>query len=75
VTRKAPAPAPARGTQNKVPLTVWLDPIDKERVAVVARRRELGVSKFGAKAVMVATTMAEQQDELDAQLPMRRIAL
>jgi len=80
--RKPPAPVPSReappmerGTQNKVPLTVWLDPVDKERVATVARRRDLGVSVFGARALMAATTMAEQQDALEAQLPVRRIAL
>lgn len=74
-SRKPPARAPERGTQNKVPLTIWLDPVDKARVEKVARRREMGVSRFGAKAIMYGTNVAEQQDELEAQLPMRRIAL
>lgn len=75
MNRKPPTPAPARGTQNKVPLTVWLDPVDKERVIKVARQRGLGVSVWGAKGVMYATSVAEQQDALEAQLPMRKVAL
>jgi len=73
--RKPQAVAPPRGTQSKVPMTIWIDPADKARIEVVARRRDLAASVFARKALMYGTSIAEQQDELEAQLPMRKAAL
>lgn len=71
--RKPVAVAPPRGTQSKVPFSLWLDPADKARVEACARHRDLQPSVFARKALMTAISVAEQQDALEAQGPMLRM--
>lgn len=73
MNRKPPTPAPARGTQSKVPLSIWLDPADKARLEEVARRRELPPSVLARKGLMYVVSVYEQQDALEAQGPMLRM--
>lgn len=72
MNRKPPTPAPARGTQSKVPFSLWLDPADKARVEEVARRRDIPPSVFARKALMYSVSIAEQQDAMESQGPMLR---
>lgn len=71
--RKPAAVAPPRGTQSKVPMSIWLDPADVERVRACAHRREIAPSVFARKALMSSVSVAEQQDMLEAQSPMLRM--
>ena len=71
--RKPDAVAPARGTQSKVPFSIWLDPADKIRVEVLARRRDIPASVYARKLLLYAASVAEQQDALEAHAPMRGI--
>jgi hypothetical protein len=71
MNRKPLAPMPTRGTQSKVPMSIWIDPHDKERVEALARRRDIPASVFARKLLMYAASVAEQQDALDTQPAMR----
>ena len=73
MNRKPQMLAPARGTQSKVPFSIWLDPHDLARVKACAFRRGDAPSVFARKALMSAISVAEQQDALEAQGPMLRI--
>lgn len=70
--RKPETFAPPRGAQSKVPMSIWIDPHDKARVEALARRRDIPASVFARKLLMYATSVAEQQDALEAQPPMLR---
>lgn len=71
--RKPLDPAPARGTQKKVPMTIWLDPVDRARVNVLARRRDDPPTVFARKALLHAVSVTEMSDGLGAQAQMRRL--
>ena len=73
MSRKPPTLAPPRGTQSKVPFSIWLDPYDIARVKACAVRRGDAPSVFARKALMASISLAEQQDALEAQGPMLRI--
>ena len=71
--RKPATVVQPRGTQAKVPKTIWIDPAQWARVEACARYRELPVSVFAAKALIYGTSVAESQDAMEAQGAMRRL--